>query len=198
MTKLLEFIKTTIVGGLLFLLPIAATALICFKAGKMAAEVAAPLADKLPLPKAEAVILLYLFATILAVLLSFIAGVFIRVIPYERKIMPYLEDRFLRRFPPYMAAKKYTNLIAGMEINEGMKPALVRIVNVWQLGFVIEQVNESNVVAFVPSAPDPSSGDIFIVSNDAVSFLSVPNADVVQCIEKSGKGLSDIIAKSSK
>jgi uncharacterized membrane protein len=198
MTKILEFIKTTIMGGLLFLLPIAATALIFFKAGKMAAEVAAPLADKLPLPKAEAVILLYLLATILAVLLSFIAGVFIRVMPYERKIMLYLEERFLRKFPPYMAAKKYTNLIAGMEINEGMKPALVCIGNAWQLGFVIEQFNESNVVAFVPSAPDPSSGDIFILPNDAISSLSVPNAVVVQCIEKSGKGLSDIIAKSAK
>ena len=197
MTKLLEFIKTTIVGGLLFLLPIVATALIFFKAGKMAAEVATPLADKLPLPKAEAVVLLYLLATILTILLSFIAGVFIRVMPYERKIMPYLEDRFLRKFPPYMAAKKYTNLIAGMEINEGMKPALVRIVNVWQLGFVIEQVNESNVVAFVPSAPDPSSGDIYVISNEAVSNLYAPNREIVQCIEKSGKGLSAIIAKSS-
>jgi uncharacterized membrane protein len=70
MTKILDFLKTTIVGGLLFLLPIAATALIFFKAGKMAAEVAAPLADKLPLPKAEAVILLYLLAATLFILLD--------------------------------------------------------------------------------------------------------------------------------
>jgi uncharacterized membrane protein len=197
MTKILDFLKTTIVGDLLFLLPIAATALIFFKAGKMAAEVAAPLADKLPLPKAEAVILLYLLAATLFILLSFISGVIIRVMPYERKIMPYLEDKFLRKFPPYVAAKKYTNLIAGMEINEGMKPALYHIGNAWQLGFVIERVNDDNVVAFIPSAPDPSSGDIYVISNEAVSNLYVPNGEIVQCIEKSGKGLSAIIAKSS-
>ncbi len=107
-----------------------------------------------------------------------------------------LEDKVLKKFPPYMAAKKYTNLIAGIEINEGMKPVLVQIGNVWQLGFEIERVNEHNIVAFVPSAPDPSSGDIFIASNESISYLYAPNAEVVQCIERSGKGLSAIIAKS--
>ena len=48
MKSILEFLKSTIVGGLLFLLQIAATALIFFKAGEMAVEVASPVTENLP------------------------------------------------------------------------------------------------------------------------------------------------------
>jgi len=196
MKTILEFLKSTIIGGLLFLLPIAATALIFFKAWKMAMEVASPVAEKLPLPRGEAVLLLYIFAITAFILLAFISGVILRAMPYERKFMPFLEDKVLRKFPPYATAKKYTNLIAGLEVGDGMKPALIRVGDAWQLGFVIESINDDTVVTFVPSAPDPSSGDIYMVHADHISYLNVPKSQAVECIENSGRGLARLLAKS--
>ena len=117
-------------------------------------------------------------------------------IMYERKIMPYLEDKILRKFPPYVTAKKYTNLIAGIEVNDGMQPALIQVGQAWQLGFIVEKLGNSQLVAFVPSAPDPSSGDIYIVAESQISALNVPNHVVVDCIEKTGRGASRIFTHS--
>jgi uncharacterized membrane protein len=54
MRRIWQFVKTTVLGGAIFLLPIAATLVIIVKAGKMAVDTATPLAEKLPFPKGQA------------------------------------------------------------------------------------------------------------------------------------------------
>lgn len=195
---MLRFIKTTILGGVLFLLPIAATVVILAKAVKMAAESAAPLAEKLPLPKAAAIFEVYTIAIFAFLLISFIAGYLLQKMPYERKIMPFVEEKLLRKFPPYTMAKRYTNLLAGIEINDGMTPALIQIGQSWQLGFIVERLEKDNVLVFVPSTPDPSSGSIHVVHHDLTAELDVHNKIVVECIENSGKGIGRILASSQR
>jgi uncharacterized membrane protein len=189
----LKFIKTTIVGGVLFLLPIAATVVIFAKFLKMAADAVAPLAEKLPLPRAAAIFEVYAIAVLAFLLVSFLAGYLLQKVPYEQKITSILEDKLLRKFPPYTAAKRYTNLLAGIEINDGMKPALIQIGQSWQLGFIVENLGGDNVLAFVPSTPDPSSGNIHVIHKDLTNELNVHNKMVIECIEKSGKGIGNIL-----
>jgi uncharacterized membrane protein len=109
MRQIWQFIKTTALGGAIFLLPIAATLVIVVKAGKMAVDTATPLADKLPLSKGEAVLAVYVVGAIALVLVSFAAGVFIRSVRIERNAASFLEDRILNRFPPYVAIRKQTD-----------------------------------------------------------------------------------------
>jgi uncharacterized membrane protein len=192
----LKFVKITIIGGVLFLLPIAATILILVKFVKMAADAVAPLAEKLPIPKAAAIVEVYTAAALLFLLVSFIAGYLLQNAPYQRQVMPFLEDKLLRKFPPYIAAKRYTNMLAGIEINDGMKPALIQVGQSWQLGFIVEDLGNDNVLAFVPSTPDPSSGNIYVVHKDLTSELNVHNKMVIECIEKSGKGIGKLLHSS--
>jgi hypothetical protein len=56
MRKIWNFVKTTVLGGAIFLLPFAAILVIVVKAGKMAVDAASPVAEKLPFPKGEAVL----------------------------------------------------------------------------------------------------------------------------------------------
>jgi uncharacterized membrane protein len=193
----LRFVKTTIIGGVLFLLPIAATVVILAKAIKMAAEAVAPLADRMPIPKAAAIFEVYTVAILAFLLISFVSGYILQKMPYERKIVPYLEEKFLRKFPPYTMAKRYTNLLAGIEINDGMKPALIQVGQSWQLGFIVERLGDDNVIAFVPSTPDPSSGSIHVVHKELTAELDVHNRAVIECIEKSGKGIGQLLSVSN-
>ena len=62
MRRIWQFVKTTVLGGAIFLLPIAATIVILVKAGKMAVDAATPLAEKLPFPKGQAVLAVYVIA----------------------------------------------------------------------------------------------------------------------------------------
>jgi uncharacterized membrane protein len=78
MRRFWQFVKTTVLGGAIFLLPIAATLLILVKAGKMAVDTATPLAEKLPFPKGQAVLAVYVVGAMALTLVSFAAGVFAR------------------------------------------------------------------------------------------------------------------------
>ena len=77
-----------------------------------------------------------------------------------------------------------------------MTPALIQIGQSWQLGFIVERLEDDNVLAFVPSTPDPSSGSIHVVHKDLTAELDVHNRMVVECIENSGKGIGQILIAS--
>ncbi len=196
MRRIWQFIITTVLGGAIFLLPIAATLVILVKAGKMAIDAAMPLAEKLPFPKGQAVLAIYVVGAMALVLVSFTAGVFARSVSVKGNIVSFLEGRVLNRFPPYVAIRKQTDRLAGMETNENLKPALVRVQNGWQIGFLVDAFNDGHVAVFIPGAPDPSSGVVQILSSDNVTPINISHGDVIACLEQSGRGLPNLLGKS--
>ena len=176
MKRVWQFVKTTVLGGAIFLLPIAATLVIIVKAGKMAVDAATPLAEKLPFPKGEAVLAVYVIGAMALALVSFAAGVFARS-------LSFLEDRILNRFPPYVAIRN-------------LKPVLVRVQNGWQIGFLADAFIDGHVAVFIPGAPDPSSGVVQILSSDNVTPINISHGDVIACLERSGRGLPNLLGES--
>ena len=197
MRQIWNFVKATVLGGIVFLLPIAATVVVVVKAGRMAADTATPLAEKLPFPKGEAVLAVYVIGTIALVLLSFAAGAFARSVRIESDAVSFLEDRILNKFPPYAAIRKHADRLAGMDTSEDLKPALVRVHDGWQIGFLVDAFSDGHIVVFIPGAPDPSSGVVQIISSDNITPLDISNQDTLACLERSGCGLADLLARPS-
>ena len=176
MRQIFDFVKTTALGGAIFLLPFAAM-LVVVKAGKMAVDSVTPLAEKLPYPRGEVVIAVYVVGSLLLVLVAFVAGLLTRSLSIEKDAVSFLEDKVLNKLPPYVAVRKYTDRLAGLEAktNEDLKPVLVRTHNGWQLGFLA-------------GAPDPSSGVVQIVTTDHITPLNISYRDALACLEQSGRG----------
>jgi uncharacterized membrane protein len=196
MRQVWDFVKTTVLGGAIFLLPIAAILVIVAKAGKMAVDTAMPLAEKLPFPKGEAVLAVYVAGAIALLLVAFAAGVFARSVSIKGNTVSFVEDRILNRFPPYVAIRKQTDRLAGIETDENLKPALVRVHNGWQIGFLVDTFSDGHVAVFIPGAPDPSSGVVQIISSDNVTPIDISHRDVLACLEQSGRGLPNLLGRS--
>ena len=130
------------------------------------------------------------------VLVSFAAGVFTRSVRIESKTASFLEDRILNRFPPYVAIRKQTDRLAGIETNEYLKPALVRMHDGWQIGFLVDAFSDGHVAVFLPGAPDPSSGVVQIISSENISPLDVSHGDIIACLEQTGRGLPNLLGRS--
>ncbi len=196
MREILDFVKTTVLGGAIFLLPFAAIILVVIKAGKMAVDAATPLAEKLPISKGEAILAVYIGGTFLLVLVAFTAGLFARSFRIEKDAASFLEEKVLSNLPPYVAIRKYTDRLAGLETQtkEERKPVLVRMHNGWQLGFLTDAFSDGHVAVFVPNAPDPSSGVVQIISADQITLLDISYQDVLACLEQSGRGLPNLLA----
>jgi uncharacterized membrane protein len=103
MRQIFDFVKTTAFGGAIFLLPFAAALLVVVKAGKMAVDSVTPLAEKLPFPKGEAVIAIYVVGALLLALVAFAAGLFARSLSIKKDAASFLEDKVLNKLPPYVA-----------------------------------------------------------------------------------------------
>lgn len=181
------------------MLPFAAALLVVVKAGQMAVDSVTPLAEKLPLPKGEAVIAVYVAGALMLVLVAFAGGLFARSLSIGKDAVSFLEDKVLNKLPPYVAVRKYTDRLAELEAktNEDLKPVLVRMHNGWQLGFLAGAFNDGQVAVFMPGAPDPSSGVVQIVSTDHITPLDISYRDALACLEQSGRGLPQLLASSS-
>ena len=199
MRRIWNFVNTTVLGGAIFLLPFAAILLIVIKAGKMAIDAVTPLAEKLPIPKGEAIVAIYVAFGLLLVLASFSAGLFARSLRIESDAVSFFEDKVLNKLPPYAAVRKYSERLAGLEAksDRSLKPVLVRIQNGWQLGFVVDEPSGGYAAVFLPGAPDPSSGVVRIIAEDYISPVDVSYAEARTWFESSGHGLVNILARST-
>lgn len=182
-----RFIKTTIVGGVLFLVPIVIFIAIIGKAIELTARLAAPLATHLPdtgllgVPAEEFVALLII------VIACFAAGLAART-NAAAKLVQSLENNILDKVPAYALMKAKTGSILKPEDTEGMSPVLIAFDDSWQIGYEIEKLNEDKCLVYLPGAPDPWSGSICAVSATRLHQIDISITDVTALMKRLGKG----------
>ena len=93
------------------------------------------------------------------VLISFAAGIIARTAA-GRRITRWSENSFLSRFPHYQVIKSMAEGLAHIEHTSGLKPALINIEGGWQIGYLLEHLENDWVVVFLPQAPSPMSGNV--------------------------------------
>lgn len=186
-----SFIKTTILGGLLFLLPFAVLILIVVKAGEIVIKAADPVAELLPYPKAVAIPIVYVAGLCLVALLCFAAGLFARSLN-SGKVVAVLEDRVLSKFPPYTIIRDVSRNMAGIEDDSALKPVLVRGDYGSQIGLLVEAAVGGRATVFIPDSPNPSTGVVRIVKSEDILPVQVDLHDILKSLKKSGRGLHEL------
>lgn len=186
-----KFLKTTIIGGLLFLLPIVLVSIILSHAMQLAAKLAHPISKLLP----EAVVGIggiSVLAALALVLFSFLAGLVARTAVGER-IMRQFEDSILGNLPQYQFIKSMAEGLAKIESAEGVKPALVSVEGGWQIGYMLENLGNGWVAVFIPQAPTPMSGNIMYLHADRVRPLGITMVQAMAVVKRMGVGSGDAL-----
>jgi uncharacterized membrane protein len=78
MKALGEFIRTTLIGGILFLLPIVVLIVVLGKAQTISGRIVAPVAERMPVPSVGGVAVARILAIVAIALFCFLAGLFAR------------------------------------------------------------------------------------------------------------------------
>ena len=78
MAALKEFLKTTIIGGLMFLVPVILIVVILGHAMRLAAKIAVPIAEKFATTQVAGVAVVTIVAVLVLLILSFLAGLVAR------------------------------------------------------------------------------------------------------------------------
>jgi hypothetical protein len=113
MRPLVEFLKTTFVGGLLFLIPVVLVVLLLEKALHIAATGLAPVAHHLPMQGVMGIALAQVAAACALLLVCFLAGLVIRA-RAGASVNARLEQLILRRMPGFTFVKTIARRAGGV------------------------------------------------------------------------------------
>jgi uncharacterized membrane protein len=191
--KLGKFLASTLAAGALVIAPVYLAVLLLLKIAKTLSGVVRPLARMVPewLP-AERVL------SVLAVLLvCFLIGLAIRT-RTGLAAWKQIENSFFQRIPGYALFQSLTQRLAGETQNQAWKPALAEIEDALVPAFIIEELADGRFTVFVPSAPTPFAGAIYILAPDRVHPLDVPFTHAIKVISRWGSGAQDLVAHMAK
>jgi uncharacterized membrane protein len=173
----LGFVKTTLIGGLLVILPIGLALLLLLKALSTALAVVGPIAAQLLVGTR--------FATPMALLLilagCFVVGLLVRTVVGQRATRA-LEQRVLERVPGYTLLRSLTRRVAGEEEGQTFAVALAVIEDALVPAFIVEEHEDGRYTVFVPSVPTPAVGAVYILPRERVHLVDVPFTRAVRCI----------------
>ena len=189
MRRVGEMLRTTLLGGVLVVVPIYFTALLLAKALGGLAGLLRPIAAGLPsgLPAPEIMALLVVLA------LCFVAGAAVQT-GWGRWAKEAIDRRLFDRIPGYSLIRGLAGRLTGQESDSTFAPALVEIEDALVPAFVVEEHEDGAYTVFVPSIPTPAAGTVYILERSRVHLVDVPFTKAVSVISKWGAGSRDLLA----
>jgi uncharacterized membrane protein len=184
---MIRALRTTLIGGVLFLIPLAFLAVGLAKAWQIALAVAAPIQGLLPFGPAGAVALADLIAIVLLVGLCFLAGLAARVAPlaaYRNR----LDGMLIGLLPGYSLVRSaVSGAISARDEIDTLIPVTAAFDDHAAIGFEVER-NDETVVVFLPGAPGAFSGQTVLMAPDRVTRLDVKPHQVAGLMRVLGRG----------
>jgi len=189
MKAITNFLKVTVIGGLLVVLPVWVSLLLLIKAIKGAMTLLLPIAKLLP----QWVVHEDVTTLVLLLVICFVVGVLIRTQPGQR-FGQWITGHILGRIPGFSLMRGMTRQIAGEKGEQSFQPALVEIEEALVPAFIIEKHSDGQFTIFVSSSPTPMAGAIYILPPERVHLVDVPLRKAMLCVTKWGSGAAEIRA----
>jgi len=187
MSALKEFLKTTIVGGILFLAPVILIALMLRHAMGFAGKIAKPIAANFPQHQIAGVAIATIIAALVLLVLSFCAGLAART-RAGKSVTHWVEETLLGSMPQYRMVKSLAEGLTQVEGVQGLRPALVGIEGGWQIGYLIEELQDGWLAVFLPQSPTPMSGNVMYLPAARVRLLQIPIPEAMMLVKRMGVG----------
>lgn len=188
-----SFLKSTAIGGIIFLLPLVVVGWLLGKAGSVVYAIALFLRDMLDIHTVYGYAITFAAAIALTVLACFAAGVAARM-TLGRKISGAAEKHLTMIFPRYSIYKdQVAGGIGGDLVGDRMKPVMVEVAGVHRPAVEIERAEDGTVTIYFPSSPDPWTGTIGFMPSEKVQRLEVDFRDFIAIFERLGRDAYPII-----
>ena len=189
-----NFLKTTVLGGVLFLVPVVVLIAILEKALGVAQKAAVPLADVIFRGTFlhDHAYVSDLLALGLLLVVCFLAGLAAKT-SFARKSVDALEKKVLAKVPTYDSVKSkfLATLQSQSQEGEAMRPVLARFEDSWQIAFEVERIPNGIVTVYVPGAPDPWSGSVCFMTEDRIQAIDPAMSPVMKTLKDLGKGSNE-------
>jgi uncharacterized membrane protein len=196
--KLKGFLRTTFIGGLVALLPISMVIIFLRWVINIIEKYLGPLVDLITDTDSQLYkIGIYVLSIVAIFLIFFFIGLIIKT-QWGQFLNNQLERNYLMKIPGYKIVKDTVNQFFGKNKSFFKEVVLVDLFNAGTLmtGFITDE-HQGYITVFVPTGPNPTSGNIYHVPKEKV-FKTDSNVDVgmksiISCGAGSAEVMGDIV-----
>jgi uncharacterized membrane protein len=185
MSRFIKFLKTTAIGGLLVIVPIAIILFVMAQLFYGLYSLSQSIVSEMGLQIDDALIMVGIAIAAL-IGICFVTGLTVQT-KAGAAIRNWLNSKVGRRIPMYNAISALTRRFAGLEGNE-FAPVEIDLYDssARAIGFLIEDLPDDRCAVFVPSAPIATVGNVYVVARHKVNKLDASVADTLTAISQWG------------
>jgi uncharacterized membrane protein len=183
-------LRTTFIGGLVFLLPLILILWLLSKAFEVAQRLAQPVVRAIGVPSVGGVAFGAIIAVIGLVVITFLAGLIAHT-RLGKATYSTLENSILGVFPQWRMARGAIESFA----QDGMSNVEVVLVPTdagWCIGFVLEKTENDWWTVFIPGAPQWTSGQLSYAHAKQVHHTDLTFAQALLILRRLGTGSDKI------
>lgn len=192
MKKKFEFFKSMLLGGLLFFIPLIILIVIVQKAFQIAAVLVNPIVKLLDMSHIFGIGAEIIISVALILFLICLCGLISRYSRVQKNVKR-MEDALLSKIPGYEMIKKIGESFIGFEENSTIPTVLARIEDAWQYGFLVEEIEGDQYVVYIPGAPNPTSGSVYILEKSRIKVTNIPLKDTMKTLRGLGAGSNNLV-----
>ena len=193
-TKTFGFLKTTAIGGLIFLLPLAVIGGLLGYVFNVVLLIYEPLKEHLPVSTAIGTAILFLTAVGILIMLCFFCGLAARR-AIARKFSQTIEKHLVMVFPKYAI---YKDILAGNIGGDAHAPSLVPVTiqfdDTIRIGYEAGRTERGLVIVYLPGSPDPWMGSVALVEPDRIQPLDIEFGETSAICERLGRDSGRLLA----
>lgn len=183
----MKFLRDTIAGGILFLVPFVVLVIIIERALELANKIVAPIAARIPVNSVIGIHIEKLLAITGILLFCFLTGFLART-ALAQKLTRWLESNVLINLPGYEFFKRIGEDLMGVGKPDTRTAVFAYIGDTCQIGFLIERLDNGLAAVFVPGAPNPHSGVVQFVPSERLVLLKASHHEILRCLKRLGTG----------
>jgi uncharacterized membrane protein len=189
MKRLGGYIVSAFLSGLLIVVPIYLSLLLLLKVMQSVTRLVKPFVGLLPEWFPAEKVLSLLFVMIVCILI----GIAARTRAGQR-VRERIEKFLFEKLPGYALFQSLTRQLAGKSEEHVWKPAMAEIEEALVPAFIIEEFADGRFTVFVPAAPTPFSGSIYILTPERVHPVDVPFTKALKSLSRWGYGSKELVA----
>ncbi len=196
MSKIKSFIMTSLIGGVIVVLPTAILVAVFGWVFSFVTNLIQPLTNLLMEKSDLRGVIADLLVLAIILTVCFIIGVVIRT-RFGKFIYSTLETHLLKVAPGYNLIKETVLQILGNNKTPFSSVALVQIFgnDTLATAFVTDEHPDGSFTVFIPTGPNPTSGNIYHLEGKYVHPVDVSVEDAMRSIISCGAGSSQLIDK---
>jgi len=197
--KFKEFVKSTILGGLLVVLPLAIFFFALIWIFGLVRNAISPLTNIVMQNSPLQGIVADILVVILLTIVCFSVGAMVRT-KLGKWIYLLVESNVFLRIPGYSLIKETISQFIGNKKSPFSSVALVQIFGNETLvsAFITDEHKDGTHTVFVPTGPNPTSGNIYHLPKNRVHLVDVSVEDAMRSIISCGAGSSALISKKEQ